>query len=102
RDSHLKPPPGATRTAVPLALPGSGKKGVRVAAVILCAMGSPHWRNQVSEAGWIFTPPVPRGIAWGSSGVSSGYLVLSLARAEFVNRNNEQTAAVLVTYRNKL
>src|SRR5690606_14764858 len=50
KESHLKPPPGVTMTAVPFALPGSGKKGVRVAVVMLRAIGSPHWRNQVSDA----------------------------------------------------
>src|SRR6187551_3837846 len=50
-DNHLKPPPGATMTAAPFALPGFGKKGVSVALEILRAMGSPHWRNHVSRAG---------------------------------------------------
>src|SRR6188472_3551847 len=34
-DNHLKPPPGATMTAAPFALPGFGKKGVSVALEIL-------------------------------------------------------------------
>src|SRR5688572_13076117 len=33
-DNHLKPPPGATMTAAPFALPALGKNGVSVAAEI--------------------------------------------------------------------
>src|SRR5687768_15221809 len=58
-DNHLKPPPGATITAAPFAVPGFGKKGVRVAVEMFRAIGSPHWRNQVSGEGWPSTPPVP-------------------------------------------
>jgi len=75
--THRKPhkaSPGATITVAPFALPGNGKNGVRVAVVMLRAIGSPHWRNQDSEAGWLSTPPVPRGIAFGSAGVLNGRL----------------------------
>src|SRR5688572_33247909 len=41
-DNHLKPPPGATITAAPFAVPGLGKNGVRVAAEMFRAIGSPH------------------------------------------------------------
>src|SRR4026207_1434251 len=50
-ESHRKPPPGATITTVPFAVPCFGKKGVSVAAVILRAIGSPHCLNHDSEAG---------------------------------------------------
>src|SRR5688572_9343592 len=71
-DNHLNPPPGATMTAAPFALPVLGKNGVKVAVEIFRAIGSPHWRNQVSGAGWPSTPPVPSRIALGSAGASSG------------------------------
>ena len=73
-ESQRYPPPGATMTAAPLALPFSGKNGVKVAWEIFLAIGSPHWRNQVSGAGWSFTDPVPKGIALGSFGASNGYI----------------------------
>ncbi len=76
-ESHINPPPGATITLVPLALFGSARKGVKVALVILRAMGSPHCRNQDSCAGWSATPPVFSGIARGSSGASIGYILPS-------------------------
>src|SRR5688572_17856274 len=50
-DNHRKPPPGATMTAAPLAVPGLGKNGVSVAVEMFRAIGSPHCRNQVSVAG---------------------------------------------------
>src|SRR5690606_10985147 len=71
-DSHLKPPPGATITAAPVATSGFGRKGVRVALEMFRAIGSPHWRNQVSGAGCPSTPPVFKGIALGSGGASRG------------------------------
>src|SRR6188768_4547588 len=71
-DNHLKPPPGATITAAPFALPALGRNGVSVAVEIFRAIGSPHWRNQVSGAFWPSTPPVPSRIAFGSAGFSSG------------------------------
>ena len=72
KESQRYPPPGATMTAAPFAFPFSGKKGVSVAVEILRAIGSPHWRNHVSGAGWSFTEPVFKGMALGSLGVSSG------------------------------
>ena len=71
-ESHRYPPPGATITAAPFAFPFSGKKGVKVAMEIFLAIGSPHWRNQDSGAGWSFTDPVPNKIALGSLGASRG------------------------------
>jgi hypothetical protein len=71
-DSHRKPPPGATMTAAPFALPFSGRNGVSVAVETLRAIGSPHWRNQLSLAVCPSTPPVPSGMALGSGGASSG------------------------------
>ena len=41
-DSHRKPPPGATITAAPVALPGAGRNGVSVAVDTLRAIGLPH------------------------------------------------------------
>ena len=71
-DSHRNPPPGATITAAPLAVPFSGKKGVSVALEMFLAIGSPHCLNQLSGAGWFSTLPVFRGIELGSSGASKG------------------------------
>ena len=91
-ESHLKPPPGATITAAPFALPGSGRKGVRVAVEMFRAIGSPHWRNQVSGAGWSSTPPVPSGMAFGSAGASRGkwYHPAPLHRSQKIIGKQEQ------------
>jgi hypothetical protein len=66
------PPPGATITAAPLALSGSGRNGVSVARETLRTKGSPHCLYQVSCAVWPSTPPVPSGMAFDSSGASIG------------------------------
>ena len=42
-DRVRKPPPGATTTAAPLALAGSGRNGVIVATVTLRANWLPYW-----------------------------------------------------------
>jgi hypothetical protein len=65
-----KPPPGATMTAAPLALAGSGMNGVSVARETLRTKGLPHCLYQVSFAVCPSTPPVFRGIAPGSAGAS--------------------------------
>src|SRR5690606_39528511 len=95
-ESHIKPPPGATMTAAPFALPGSGRNGVSVAVEMFRAIGSPHWRNQVSGAGWSSTPPVPSGMAWGSGGVSSGEIVPSCAIAQTANTRNVVEKTILM------
>src|SRR5690606_752841 len=78
-DNHIMPPPGATSTLVPLAMAGSAKNGVSVASLTLRAMGTPHWKNQDSAAGWFATPPVFKGIALGSAGASIGVIFPSWA-----------------------
>src|SRR6187399_2354397 len=69
-DRIRKPPPGATITAAPLALAGSGRNGVSVARETLRTKGSPHCLYQVSFAACPSTPPVFSGIAFGSAGAS--------------------------------
>ena len=69
-DRIRKPPPGATITAAPFALPGSGRNGVSVACETLRTKGSPHCLYQVSFAVCPSTPPVLRGMAFGSAGAS--------------------------------
>jgi hypothetical protein len=58
--------------AATFALPLFGKNGVSVAVEMFRAIGSPLWRNQVSGAGWSFTPPVPSSMAFGSAGAVRG------------------------------
>src|SRR5690349_18954776 len=73
-DKVRKPPPGATTTAAPLALAGSGRKGVSVATVTLRANRLPYWLCQDSG---FFAPgsgPVPISIALGCEGVAMGVI----------------------------
>src|SRR5690625_6768536 len=97
-DNHMQPTPGATITVAPLALAGSAKKGVRVAWEIFRAIGSPHWRNQVSGLSCPSTPPVPSTMARGSSRSeehtselqSRGHLVCRLLLEKKKNTNVQE------------
>ena len=64
-DSVRKPPPGATTTAAPLALAGSGRNGVSVATVTLRANWLPYWECHDSGAVASGSGPVPISIAFG-------------------------------------
>ena len=80
-DKVRKPPPGATTTAAPLALAGSGRKGVNVATVTLRANRLPYWLCQ--DSGFLASGrgPVPISIAVGCEGVGMGVILLSCAWA---------------------
>src|SRR5215212_8332988 len=71
------PPPGATTTAAPDALDGSGRYGVSVATVTLRAKRLPYWLCQDSFAVAPGSGPVPSSIAFGGAGVGTG-VILSL------------------------
>src|SRR5690606_32463850 len=80
-DSERKPPPGATITAAPVALSGSGRNGVSVASVTLRANTRSYWRCQLSGLVAPGSGPVPSGIASGCAGVSIATMVSSCATA---------------------
>src|SRR4029434_1649763 len=74
-DKVRHPPPSATTTAAPLALAGSGRKGVNVAIVTLRANRLPYW---VCQDSGFFAPgsgPVPISIALGCEGVAMGVIL---------------------------
>ena len=76
---------------------------VSVAVETLRTIGSPHWRNQLSSAGWSSTPPVPSGMARGSAGASSGWMVpSSWAKADAAKANTAARAADWVKIRKVL
>jgi hypothetical protein len=64
-DRVRKPPPGATTTAAPLALAGSGRNGVIVATVTLRANLLPYCECQDSGAVASGSVPVPISTAFG-------------------------------------
>src|SRR5690606_17829206 len=80
-DSERKPPPGATMTAAPVALAGSGRNGVSVASVTLRANTRSYWRCQASLAVAPGNGPVPRTMASGWAGIAIGTMVSSCAAA---------------------
>src|SRR4030095_12233557 len=74
-DKGRKPPPGATTTAAPLALAGSGKNGVNVATVTLRANWLPYCLCH--DSGFVApgSGPVPISIAFGCDGVAMGVIL---------------------------
>ncbi len=80
-DSERKPPPGATITAVPVALAGSGRNGVSVATVTLRANTLPYWRCQASGFFASGSAPVPSSIAAGCAGMAMEVIASSCALA---------------------
>src|SRR6185369_6962604 len=74
-DKVRKPPPGATTTAAPLALAGSGRKGVNVAIVTLRANRLPYCICQDSGFFASGSGPVPISIALGCEGVAMGVIL---------------------------
>ena len=74
-ESVVKPPPGATITAVPVALAGSGRKGVSVATVTLRANTLPYWLCQDSDDFAPGSAPVPSSIASGCAGIGMGAIL---------------------------
>src|SRR5690606_253164 len=80
-DSERKPPPGATITAAPVALAGSGRNGVRVASVTLRANTLPYCLCQTSGFFASGSGPVGSLIASGWTGVAIGVMRSSSAWA---------------------
>src|SRR6185369_8616355 len=94
-DKVRKPPPGATMTAAPLALAGSGRKGVNVAIVTLRANRLPYW---VCHDSWFFAPgsgPFPISIALGCAGVAMGVILSFCARAGVTITEMNASAATI-------
>ena len=96
-DRVRKPPPGATITAVPVALAGSGRNGVRVATVTLRAKTLSYWRCHDSAVPAPGSAPVPSSMASGWAGIAIGTIASSCARAAGMADNparaNSQAAA---------
>src|SRR5690606_30458259 len=80
-ESVRKPPPGATITAAPLALPSAGRKGGRVASVTLRANMLPYWLCHDSDVVAPGSGAVPRAIAVGCAGDAIAVIVSSCAMA---------------------
>src|SRR4051812_35990778 len=76
-DNVRNPPPGATITAAPLALEGSGRNGRSVATVTFRANLLPYWLCHDSATVAPGNGPVPSSIASGCAGVSMA-VILSL------------------------
>jgi len=74
-DRVRKPPPGATITAAPVALAGSGRKGVSVATVTLRANTLPYWLCQLSCTVAPGSAPVPSTMAPGWAGIAIGVIL---------------------------
>ncbi len=94
-DKVRKPPPGATTTAAPLALTGSGRKGVNVAIVTLRANRLPYW---VCQDSGFFAPgngPVPISIALGCEGVAMGVILSFWAWARTLITTMNASAATI-------
>ncbi|WBS05244.1 hypothetical protein OU994_13645 [Pseudoduganella sp. SL102] len=80
-DSVRKPPPGATITAAPVALPLGGRNGVRVATVTLRANTLPYCRCHDSCTVAPGSAPVSSTIASGCAGAAIGVILSSCAIA---------------------
>jgi len=80
-DRVTKPPPGATITAAPVALAGSGRNGVSVASVTLRTNELPYCLCQLSVSFAPGSGPVSSLIAFGWAGVAIGVMASFCADA---------------------